>query len=409
MTEDPVKFLLVDDVPENLIALEALLRRDGLELLKARSGAEALELLLVHDVALAFIDVQMPEMDGFELAELMRGTARTRRVPIIFVTAGAHDPTRVFAGYEAGIIDFLFKPIEPHVLRGKADVFFELARQRQELARALHFSEKFVAILGHDLRNPLGAIAMSAQLLEEQVSDPGQLRAIQRINRAAGRMTEMIAQLLDLTRARLAGGEGFARVATRVDLAELVSRTADELQVSWPARPIVVTAGGDCTSTGDPTRLAQLFSNLISNAVQHGAADARVEVTVESGPREMVVRVHNGGAIPPEVLPIIFDPFKRPRSRAGSSGLGLGLFIAREIAVAHGGDVAVESEPATGTTFIVRLPREAARRAGRDQGVGPIGGGGGSASIGSGASTGGGGASTSGAASTGTGAAGWAG
>ena len=116
MEHAPVKFLLVDDVEENLLALEGLLRRDGLELLKARSGPEALELLLVHDVALALLDVQMPVMDGFELAELMRGTERTRRIPIIFVTAGGIDSQRLFRGYETGAVDFLFKPIEPHIL-----------------------------------------------------------------------------------------------------------------------------------------------------------------------------------------------------------------------------------------------------------------------------------------------------
>ena len=135
MPNDPVKFLLVDDLEENLLALEGLLRREGLELLKARTGPQALELLLVHDIALAIVDVQMPGMDGFELAELMRGTERTRRVPIIFVTAGAVDMQRRFRGYETGAVDFLFKPIEPGILRSKAEVFFELYRQRQEVAR----------------------------------------------------------------------------------------------------------------------------------------------------------------------------------------------------------------------------------------------------------------------------------
>src|SRR3954464_3365423 len=103
-----VKCLLVDDLEENLLALSALLQRDDVELLKARSGAEALELLLVHEVALAFLDVQMPEMDGFELAELMRGTERTRHVPLIFVTAGARNQHRLFKGYELGAVDFLY-------------------------------------------------------------------------------------------------------------------------------------------------------------------------------------------------------------------------------------------------------------------------------------------------------------
>lgn len=135
MPPDGVSFLLVDDREENLAALTALLRRDGLTLYTARSGQEALELLLVHDFALALLDVQMAGMDGFALAELMRGTARTRRVPIIFLTAVATDERRRFRGYEVGAVDYLLKPIEPRMLRNKTDVFFELARQRHELAR----------------------------------------------------------------------------------------------------------------------------------------------------------------------------------------------------------------------------------------------------------------------------------
>ncbi len=132
---DPVKFLLVDDVPENLVALEGLLRRDGLEIMTAQSGTEALELLLTNDFALALLDVQLPTMDGFELAEIMRGTGRTRRVPIIFLTAVATDERRRFMGYESGAVDYLIKPIDPHVLRRKAEVFFELDQQRRELVR----------------------------------------------------------------------------------------------------------------------------------------------------------------------------------------------------------------------------------------------------------------------------------
>ena len=129
---DPVYFLLVDDLEDNLVSLEALLRRDGLELLKARSGEEALELLLRHDVALGLLDVQMPGMDGFELAELMRGNDRTRHVPIIFLTASASDNQRKFRGYEAGAVDFIQKPIEWDILRSKSNVFFDLHRQRQQ-------------------------------------------------------------------------------------------------------------------------------------------------------------------------------------------------------------------------------------------------------------------------------------
>ncbi|HEU5406165.1 MAG TPA: response regulator, partial [Nitrospira sp.] len=132
-----LKLLLVDDNERNLMALSEALRREDVDVLCAKSGLEALELLLTHGVALAIIDVQMPEMDGFELAELMRGAERAKHVPIIFVTAGSRDAERRFRGYEAGAVDFLYKPIEPAVLKSKVAVFLELDRQRRELVRLL--------------------------------------------------------------------------------------------------------------------------------------------------------------------------------------------------------------------------------------------------------------------------------
>jgi CheY-like chemotaxis protein len=173
-------------------------------------------------------------------------------------------------------------------------------------------------------------------------------------------MTGMIEQLLDLTRARLAGGLGFMRVRKRVDIAELVQRAVDELRPSHPARAIDVQLDGESRSSGDPDRLLQLLSNLIANALQHGAAAAPVRVAIAGDDDAITVRIHNAGAIAPEVLPVMFDPF---RSRATGShsthGLGLGLFISREIARAHGGEITVESTEASGTAFIIALPRRA--------------------------------------------------
>jgi response regulator RpfG family c-di-GMP phosphodiesterase len=176
-----VSCLLVDDLDENLLSLEALLRRESLTLLKASSGDAALELLLQHDVALALIDVQMPGLNGFELAELMRGNERTRRIPIIFVTAGSADSQRRFQGYEAGAVDFIQKPIEPDILRSKADVFFELYRQRQQIAaqrdelavqaealkEAGRRKDEFLITLTHDLTQHQYARAQQGVLLRE--------------------------------------------------------------------------------------------------------------------------------------------------------------------------------------------------------------------------------------------------
>jgi two-component system sensor histidine kinase/response regulator len=357
MKLETTKVLIVDDIAENRVALAALLRRDGVQAMCARSGAEALELLLTHDVAIALVDVQMPEMDGFELAELMRGAARTKHVPIIFVTAAASDPTRVFRGYESGAVDFLFKPIDPQILKAKIDVFLELADQRRQVTQALRLHELFVAILGHDLRNPLGALLAGTELLADQLTEDSHQRTLSRMSSAGRRMTAMIEQLLDLTRARLGDGVGFVRSRKPLDVRELIQRTLDELRASHGGRDIALDAAGDCASSGDPERLLQLFSNVIANALAHGEPGSAIAVRVAGRSRDIVVEVSNRGAIPSERLATLFEPFRRePRPVTRSSGLGLGLFISRQIALAHGGDIEVASSAAAGTTVTIRLP-----------------------------------------------------
>lgn len=173
MPENLIRFLLVDDVRENLVALEALLRRDGLEVHQANSAAEALEKMLVNDYQLAFVDVQMPEINGYELAELMRGAERTREIPIIFVTAADINETRRFRGYEAGAVDYLFKPIDPVVLKSKAEVFYRLARQAKTLERQrdeLHAIAQardlaIASLRAHANNSPLAHIACDADLI----------------------------------------------------------------------------------------------------------------------------------------------------------------------------------------------------------------------------------------------------
>ncbi len=360
-----VKCLIVDDLEENLLALSALLRRDDVELLKARSGAEALELLLVHEVALALLDVQMPEMDGFELAELMRGSERTRHVPLIFVTAGARDQHRLFKGYETGAVDFLYKPIEPHILKNKADVFFQLYRQKQQLAHELHertetlrLNEMFTAVLGHDLRNPLSAILTSADLLRRRSTDEVVLKTATRMQASGKRMARMIDDMLDLARARLAGGIPLKREP--VDLGTIAARIVLEHQTAFPDRRIELLSAGELTGEWDPDRLAQVMSNLIGNALQHGEPAQGVQLRLaDSAADSVTLTVSNGGVIPPETLPLLFDPFRAGQRPEGSTaGLGLGLFIVQQIVLAHHGSIDVESAGGR-TVFRVVLPRRA--------------------------------------------------
>ncbi len=360
-----VKCLLVDDLEENLLALSALLRREDVEILEARSGSEALEMLLVHDVALALLDVQMPDMDGFELAELMRGSERTRHVPIIFVTAGVRDQHRLFKGYDTGAVDFLYKPIEPHILKSKADVFFQLYRQKQQLAQqlgelteTLRLNELFTAVLGHDLRNPLSAILNSANLLERISKEDVVKQSAVRMVSSGKRMSRMIDDMLDLTRARLGGGIPLRRQDT--EFGQLVQRVVQEHQVSFPESRFEIRQEGNLSGNWDADRLAQVASNLVGNALEHGAKKDRIEVLLNGVRPDLVtLTVTNTGVIPQDILPHLFDPFRGGQRQLGRhDGLGLGLYIVQQIVLAHRGRVDVLTDP-TRTTFLVEIPRRA--------------------------------------------------
>ncbi len=369
---DRTKCLLVDDVEENLIALEALLQRDGLDILKAQSGPEALELLLAHDdVALALLDVQMPEMNGFELAELIRGSERTRHIPLIFMTAGSREQNWQFRGYESGAVDFLYKPIDPHMLTNKASVFFELHRRKQALAHelrarteALRINEMFMAVLSHDLRTPLQSIVAAATVLKRQPPPDKAALMADRVLGASQRMGHMIEDLLDVTRIRQAGG--LALQLGPAHMQTLVQRTLDEVATSHPERPIDSTLAGDLAGTWDAERLCQVVTNLVGNALHHGSADHPVRIAVDgTRPEEVSITVSNGGTIPPELLPHLFDPFRGGEREPGRhQGLGLGLFIAHQIVRAHHGTIEARSHNDV-TSFRVTLPRHAPARSPR--------------------------------------------
>jgi two-component system sensor histidine kinase/response regulator len=361
----PVKCLLVDDLEDNLMVLQALLRSDDVELLLARSGVEALNLLLDHEVALALVDVQMPEMDGFELAELMRGSLRTRDVPIIFVTAGVRDQHRVFRGYESGAVDFLFKPVDPDILKNKAEVFFQLYRQKQQIAQelqarteTLRLNEMFAAVLGHDLRSPLQAITNAAHVIARTTQEPTALQAASQIVGSSRRMGRMIADLLDLSRSRVGGGIPVSPQPH--DLRPILERVVEEQQQVHPARSIHVHISGDVAAFCDADRIAQVLSNLIGNALQHGTADAPVTVEATGVAEGVQVTVANAGALDRAIVEHVFDPFRAGTQRANhSEGLGLGLYIAQQIVHAHGGTISVDAAADT-TAFRIVLPRSGA-------------------------------------------------
>ncbi|MDE1152675.1 MAG: response regulator [Micavibrio sp.] len=385
---EPVYFLLVDDLAENLLSLEALLRRENLVLLKARSGVEALELLLKHEVALALLDVQMPGMDGFELAELMRGTEKTRRVPIIFLTAGNADRQRRFRGYEAGAVDFLYKPIEADVLRSKADVFFELFRQRQQIdcqLQALKVSaeendrlltesqnyaaalkeadtrkDEFLATLAHELRNPLAPIRNGLQILK--MSANGETTEVVRdmMTRQLSHLVHLIDDLLDVS--RVSQGKISLRtqklsvrqaVQDAIETSRpLIDASHHDLKVELPQEPLWIEA--------DPTRMAQIIGNILNNAAKYTPDGGKITLAVAHEADNVVIRVtDNGVGIPADMLSKVFDLFTqvgRNLERA-QGGLGIGLALVKRLTDMHNGTImAASSGVGAGTTFTLSFP-----------------------------------------------------
>lgn len=375
----PVKFLLVDDLAENLLSLEALLRREDLALLKARSGDEALELLLDHDVALALIDVQMPGLNGFELAELMRGNERTRRIPIIFVTAGSHSAERRFQGYEAGAVDFIQKPIEPDILRSKTEVFFEIYRQRQMLAEqrdllqaqadALQLSDRrkneFLAVLAHELRNPMAALQSGLELLLRKPEET-QAEKIGGLMREQMRhLFRLVDDLLDAS--RIAQGKIELRTAV-FDLRDAVHAAVEMARPSIEAQDhtlVMHLTDRRVELLADQVRITQCIANLLNNSAKYTPRGGRIDVTLEDTPTACRITVADTGlGLTPEASAAIFRMFEQVEDHLqhAHGGLGIGLALVKQLIELHGGSIAVASEgPHRGSAFTLEVPKIGAR------------------------------------------------
>jgi two-component system sensor histidine kinase/response regulator len=367
----PASILIVDDNPANLLALMAVLEALGHRVVKARSGEEALRRVMDEEFAAVLVDVQMPGMDGFQTVSLLREHPRVRHTPMVFLSAYHHDLVAALKGYAAGAIDYIVKPFEPDLLRAKVQSMVSLYRRGEELKRraaiiaqkeleatraqseaqraeeASRLKDKYIGILGHDLRNPLSAIANSAQLLLRSDDLPERhKKSSARILRAANRMSDMISDVLDFTRGHLGGG--IPVEPTEGDLAEICHRVVDETKAINPQREIAFNATGDLSGRWDRPRLEQVISNLLGNAVRHGEGRIDVEAVGEDGQIALMVR-NQGRPIPADQISTIFEPFRRVAS--GPEGLGLGLYIVKEIVRAHGGTIEVRSSADEGTTF----------------------------------------------------------
>jgi signal transduction histidine kinase len=238
-----------------------------------------------------------------------------------------------------------------------------IALEKTRLDEIAEFREQLIGIVGHDLRNPLNTVLMAAQLLllREGLGEQ-ETELARKIASSASLATRLIEQLLDLTRSRLGGGIPID--PEPVDMNDVCREVIGQTELTHPDRPLRVEVRGDSTGVWDRDRMVHLLANLVGNAVQHGEPRTPIELRIDGGETELVIEVANrGNPIPPATLPFIFDAFRRGQTVDSSRahGLGLGLFIAQQIARAHGGSIAVTSSENDGTTFRVCLPRSAAR------------------------------------------------
>lgn len=346
----------------------------GQELVHALSGAEALEKLHDGNFTLVLMDVHMPTLDGFSTVEAIRKRSELKHLPVMFLTAVFRDPDSEARGYSLGAVDFVTKPFVPEIVRAKVAAFVSLhkynrqvIRQQQRIAeetaaRALadvanRTKDEFIAILGHDLRNPLNAILMTAAKhgMEPAASDTCRELA-RRISRSAERMNRLINQVVDLAASRL--GAGIPITPKPVDMERLCRVPIEEMKAIHPHASVSLHVEGDMTGEWDADRVVQVIANLIGNAIKHGAHGLQesIRVSLRGDDTAVVLQVHNSGdPIPPSKLPHLFEPFTRGEHRR--EGLGLGLYIVQQIVQAHGGTIGVESSHAAGTTFTVRWPR----------------------------------------------------
>ena len=391
LSEIQAKLLIVDDLPENLLALEALITREDRTVYKALSADEALSLLLQHEFAMAILDVQMPGMNGFELSELMRGTEKTKNIPIVFVSAAGREMNYAFKGYESGAVDFLHKPLDIHAVKSKVNVFVELYRQSKamkhqvealeqsrreqetllaqlkvtqgELEHAVRMRDDFMSIVSHEVRTPLNGLILETQLRKMHLARDNaaafsmdKMQAmVDRDERQIQSLIRLIEDMLDVSRIRT--GKLSIRPST-FDLSHTVANLLESFaaQISAAQSQVNFTVCQSVTGQWDEFRIEQVVSNLLTNALRYGARKpVDVSVYVEGGNAIIDVR-DQGIGISEENQQRIFHQFERVAGSDVVSGLGLGLFISEQIIAAHNGAISVHSTLGEGALFRVSLP-----------------------------------------------------
>lgn len=408
----PQKILLVDDREDNLFSLETILEADGYQFIKANSGRQALKILLSEfDFALILMDVKMPNLNGFETAALIYEREKLKHIPIIFITANNYGEDNIFRGYRSGAVDYIFKPINPELLRAKVSVFIELYKKNHQLLmqeeklkninknleneiREKKISEekiielnrqllnniesletankeldRFAFMASHDMQEPLRKIRTFSDLLsikhKEQLDDEAQAK-IKIIQKAAARMQELIKDILTFSKISVEK-EPFVKT----DLTDLTREVLEELDVIVQEKKAKIDLGPLPVILANPVLMKSLFLNLIGNAMKYSKPNVPPEIKIYSDELPVdqkmpggktVARYHriyitdNGIGFDQKYAEQIFDMFKRLHVHTEYEGTGIGLALCKQIMEKHNGYISAVSAENEGSTFIISLP-----------------------------------------------------
>lgn len=369
------KILLVDDKPENLYSLENMLLADNLEIFKAHSGQEALKIAFEEDFSLILLDVQMPDMDGFEVAHMLKSTKRTRKIPVLLVTALNKERHYMLRGLDEGAIDYLFKPLDPDVTRAKVRTLLTLFSQQREMEdlnkRLQQLNEEKNYMLGvasHDLRNPIGNIITLAGFISAEagkVLNPQHREYLDIIQRSGKEIIQLINDLLDVSQLEAGKRNLEVKEILMLDLFQIViaenkahaDRKNIQLHYSICDESMKFKA--------DYLQMKQVLNNLVSNAIKFSHAGKSVELTCSCKDNGIHISViDQGQGIPAHELDLLFKPFitASVRGTDGEKSTGLGLVITKKLIEQHGGTLHVESEPGKGSVFSIMIPQQSVQK-----------------------------------------------
>lgn len=377
---EKINILIVDDRPENIIALEALLKRDDVNLISTTLPNEALRLAWEMDIAIALVDVQMPEMDGFELVEILKSNPRTKNILVIFVTAISTETKYAVKGLNTGAVDYLYKPLNPYVTSAKVDSFIQFVRSQRELVKknkelesyqkelirakelaeqGRKIKENFLANMSHEIRTPINGIIGIANLLEKTPLNQEQQEMISLLEISSNSLLGVINDILDISKIE-AGKFKINRaptdlIMTSFSIVNLLSIRAKEKHLDLitefdPQIPKSVMA--------DSLRLNQILMNLIGNAIKfthEGNVTLRVQVMDHKG-NNMLIKFSvsdTGIGIAEDKIDKTFETFEQAEDNTTLryGGTGLGLSIVKNLARLKGGLLTVDSELGKGSTF----------------------------------------------------------